>query len=80
MLVTGGAGFLGRHVVEQLQAAGCRQVVTPRLADYDLTRDTDVARLFASHPVDVVLHLAAEVGGIGFNLANPGRSSTATSC
>ena len=72
VLVTGGAGFLGRHVVEQLQAAGCRQVVTPRLADYDLTRDTDVARLFASHPVDVVLHLAAEVGGIGFNLANPG--------
>jgi GDP-L-fucose synthase len=72
VLVTGGAGFLGRHVVEQLEAAGCRQVVTPRLADYDLTRDTDVARLFASHPVDVVLHLAAEVGGIGFNLANPG--------
>jgi GDP-L-fucose synthase len=72
VLVTGGGGFLGRHVVEQLRGAGCRQLVAPRLAEYDLTRYSDVARLFDRHPVDVVLHLAAEVGGIGFNLANPG--------
>ena len=72
VLVTGGAGFLGRHVVGQLEAAGCRLLASPRHAEYDLTRDDDVARLFARHPVDVVLHLAAEVGGIGFNMANPG--------
>jgi GDP-L-fucose synthase len=72
VLVTGGAGFLGRHVVELLRAAGCRQLVTPRLAECDLTRDDEVARLFERHRVDVVLHLAADVGGIGFNLANPG--------
>jgi GDP-L-fucose synthase len=72
VLVTGGAGFLGRHVVERLGAAGCRRVVVPRCADYDLTREADVARLFAAEPVDLVLHLAADVGGIGFNMANPG--------
>src|SRR5215510_3345070 len=72
VLVTGGAGFLGRHVIEQLRASGCRQLVTPRFAECDLTSDVDVARLFERHPVDAVLHLAAEVGGIGFNLANPG--------
>jgi GDP-L-fucose synthase len=73
VLVTGAAGFLGRAVVERLRAAGCTAVVTPRRAECDLTREPDVARLFAAHPVDVVLHLAADVGGIGYNLAHPGR-------
>jgi GDP-L-fucose synthase len=73
VLVTGAAGFLGRAVVERLAAAGCAQVVTPRQADCDLTREDDVARLFARHPVDLVLHLAADVGGIGYNLAHPGQ-------
>jgi GDP-L-fucose synthase len=73
VLVTGAAGFLGRAVVERLAAAGCAQVVTPRQADCDLTREDDVARLFARHPVDLVLHLAADVGGIGHNLAHPGQ-------
>lgn len=72
VLVTGGAGFLGRAVVEQLAAGGCAAVVAPRRNDYDLTRETDVARLFAEHPTDLVLHLAADVGGIGYNLAGPG--------
>jgi GDP-L-fucose synthase len=74
VLVTGGAGFLGRAVVTRLQAAGCPAVVAPRRAEYDLTREADVARLFAEHPVDLVLHLAADVGGIGYNLANPGQT------
>jgi GDP-L-fucose synthase len=73
VLVTGAAGFLGRAVVERLTAAGCATVVTPRRSGYDLTREADVARLFADHPVDLVLHLAADVGGIGYNLAHPGQ-------
>jgi GDP-L-fucose synthase len=73
VLVTGAAGFLGRAVREQLAAAGCATLVEPRRAQYDLTREADVARLFAAHRVDLVLHLAADVGGIGFNLAHPGQ-------
>lgn len=71
VLVTGGAGFLGRHVVARLHALGCREPVVTRQEACDLTREADVARLFAT-PVDVVFHLAADVGGIGFNMANPG--------
>jgi len=71
VLVTGGAGFLGRHVVARLRDLGCHDVLVPRRSSCDLTREDDVARLFAER-VDVVLHLAAEVGGIGFNMANPG--------
>ncbi len=74
VLVTGGAGFLGRAVRERLAAAGCVSVVAPRQSECDLTRDADVERLFATHPVDLVLHLAADVGGIGYNLANPGQA------
>jgi GDP-L-fucose synthase len=73
VLVTGAAGFLGRAVVARLGAAGCTTVVTPRQAECDLTREADVARLFAEHPVDLVLHLAADVGGIGYNVAHPGQ-------
>jgi GDP-L-fucose synthase len=72
VLVTGGAGFLGTHVVERLRAAG-DEVVVPRKRDYDLTRADDVERAFADARPDRVIHLAAEVGGIGANRANPGR-------
>jgi GDP-L-fucose synthase len=71
-LVTGGAGFLGSHLVERLRAQGLDPVV-PRRADYDLTVWDDAERLFADARPELVFHLAAEVGGIGVNRANPGR-------
>jgi GDP-L-fucose synthase len=73
ILVTGGAGFLGSFVLEKLKARGYSDIFVPRRRDYDLTREADVQRLFAEHRPDVVLHLAAEVGGIGANRDNPGR-------
>ena len=72
ILVTGGGGFLGSHLVERLQAAG-GDVFVARKADYDLTHWDDAERLFEDAEPDVVFHLAAEVGGIGANRANPGR-------
>jgi GDP-L-fucose synthase len=71
-LVTGGGGFLGSHLVERLRAAG-HDIFVARKADYDLTRWEDAERLFEDAEPDVVFHLAAEVGGIGANRANPGR-------
>ena len=71
-LVTGGGGFLGSHLVERLRADGADPFVARR-SDYDLTREADVARLFEDARPELVYHLAAEVGGIGANRANPGR-------
>jgi GDP-L-fucose synthase len=73
ILVTGGAGFLGSFVVEKLKTRGYRDIVVPRRREFDLTRETDVERLYAEFKPEVVLHLAAEVGGIGANRDNPGR-------
>lgn len=73
VLVTGGAGFLGAPVCRMLQARGAAEVIVPRRAEYDLTDEAAVARLFEQARPDVVLHLAAEVGGIGANRDNPGR-------
>lgn len=73
VLVTGGAGFLGSFVVGKLKARGYRDIVVPRRRDYDLTHERDVDRLYADHKPNVVMHLAAEVGGIGANRENPGR-------
>jgi len=72
-LVTGGRGFLGRVLLAQLEDAGAT-TVAPSRAEYDLLREADVARLFADHRPEVVFHLAADVGGIGYNVANPGRT------
>jgi GDP-L-fucose synthase len=71
-LVTGGGGFLGSHLVERLERDG-HDVVAARRADYDLTSPEDAARMFADAQPELVFHLAAEVGGIGANRANPGR-------
>src|SRR5205085_4430013 len=72
VLVTGGRGFLGSHLVERLQAQGIEPFVAQR-RDHDLTREADVQRLYADARPELVFHLAAEVGGIGGNRANPGR-------
>jgi GDP-L-fucose synthase len=72
IVVTGGGGFLGSHLVDRLRANGEDPFVARR-ADYDLTRWDDAARLFADARPELVFHLAAEVGGIGANRANPGR-------
>jgi GDP-L-fucose synthase len=71
-LVTGGGGFLGSHLVERLERDG-HDVVVARRVEHDLTSMEDTARLFADARADLVFHLAAEVGGIGANRANPGR-------
>lgn len=73
ILVTGGAGFLGRFVCAELEKAGAGELIVPRRADYDLTEQNVVRDLIASTNPDIIVHLAAEVGGIGANLANPGR-------
>ena len=70
--VTGGAGFLGSYVVERLRERGCREVFVPRSRDYDLVEGTAVRRLFNDARPDLVIHLAARVGGIGANRATPG--------
>jgi len=72
VVVTGGAGFLGSFVVGRLRAAGAT-VTVPRSADYDLVDRLASRRLLADAKPDMVIHLAAQVGGIGANRANPGR-------
>lgn len=72
-MVTGGAGFLGRVVCERLSRAGCTEVFVPRRRNYDLTTELGVTGAYAECEPDVVIHLAAEVGGIGANMRRPGR-------
>ena len=73
IVVTGGSGFLGRHLVQRLRGAGCDKVFVPRSAEFDLTQENDIRRLLTQQRPEVVIHLAAVVGGIGANRDNPGR-------
>src|SRR4029434_6680312 len=73
VVVTGGGGFLGSYVLEFLKERGCPNPSVPRSRDYDLRREADIVRLLEESRPDVILHLAAVVGGIGANRENPGR-------
>ena len=73
VVVTGGSGFLGSFVVEKLQSAGCNHIFIPRSSDYDLVDMDAVKRLYSVAQPDIVLHLAAVVGGIGANRTHPGE-------
>ncbi|MDD4092823.1 MAG: GDP-L-fucose synthase [Smithellaceae bacterium] len=69
--VTGGKGFLGRHLINQLSGYGCQSIDIADLPDYNLTRLEDIRRLFDAARPDMIIHLAAKVGGIGFNQEKP---------
>jgi len=73
VVVTGGHGFLGSFVVDRLRAAGAKEVVVPRSDKHDLRVQTEALRLYTDTRPDIVIHLAAVVGGIGANRENPGR-------
>jgi GDP-L-fucose synthase len=72
LLVTGGAGFLGSWLVKRFEAEGCGEIVVPRSREYDLVHEDAVRRLYREARPEVVLHLAARVGGIGANRSHPG--------
>ncbi len=73
IMVTGGAGFLGSFVVEKLKERGCKDIFIPRHKDYDLVKMSSVIKAYKDGKPDIVIHLAAVVGGIGANRENPGK-------
>jgi GDP-L-fucose synthase len=73
IVVTGGGGFLGSHLTEALRVRGCRKIFVPRSSKYDLRRQDAIARMFEDAKPQIIIHLAAVVGGIGANRENPGK-------
>jgi GDP-L-fucose synthase len=73
IVVTGAAGFLGRHLIARLRKMGCENIFDPSHKEYDLTRLDAIERMLDEHRPEILIHLAAAVGGIGANRANPGR-------
>jgi GDP-L-fucose synthase len=71
--VTGGAGFLGTHLIRKLKAHGAREIFVPEYPEYDLVREADILRMIDSAKPDIIIHLAAKVGGIGANREKPGE-------
>ena len=71
--VTGGAGFLGKYLVAKLKERGCKNIFVPHIEDYDLVDLDAVKKLYINAKPDIVIHLAAKVGGIGANRDNPGK-------
>jgi len=78
VVVTGGAGFLGSRVVAKLRERGCEHIFIPRTKDYDLREKKAIVRLYEDSQPDIVIHLAAVVGGIGANQKYPGKFSMIT--
>jgi len=70
--ITGGAGFLGSHLIENLKSKGCDNIFVPHIEDYDLTTEKDIIKMYQDAKPDIVIHLAAVVGGIGANREHPG--------
>ena len=73
VVVTGGDGFLGRYVTAGLERRGCKHIGVPRIEEYDLVKTDDIVRMYEQMQPDIVIHLAAVVGGIGANQAHPGE-------
>jgi GDP-L-fucose synthase len=73
IVVTGGAGFLGSYICEKLKNRGCKNILVPKIEDYNLVKLEDIKKMYDDMKPDIVIHLAAVVGGIGANREHPGR-------